>query len=148
MKQILTNWMSLGGWLRETAISEGTGLTRIGLRYDNFHSPSWNVLFHSFLQFLLTFLSPYLLLIACSYVFLISIATVMGPTPPGTGVMKPATSLAASKSTSPNNLFFFPGSELGSTLIPQSITIAPGLIQSPETIREVSTSVSITFLWI
>lgn len=42
-------------------------------------------------------------LIADCTVFRISIATVIGPTPPGTGVMKPATSLAAAKSTSPTN---------------------------------------------
>ena len=34
-------------------------------------------------------------------VFTSSIAIVIGPTPPGTGVIAPATSLTASKSTSP-----------------------------------------------
>src|SRR2546427_3739395 len=33
-----------------------------------------------------------------------SMVIVMGPTPPGTGVMKPATSLTPSKSTSPQSL--------------------------------------------
>lgn len=36
-------------------------------------------------------------------VFFMSIATVIGPTPPGTGVMYPATCFAPSKSTSPHN---------------------------------------------
>lgn len=36
-------------------------------------------------------------------VFLISIATVMGPTPPGTAVMYAATFLASSNATSPTN---------------------------------------------
>lgn len=40
-------------------------------------------------------------LLALIKVFSISIATVMGPTPPGTGVMALATSDAAAKSTSP-----------------------------------------------
>ena len=51
---------------------------------------------------------------------------------PGTGVMKEATSLASLKSTSPTSLWplFFVSSLMA--LIPQSITTAPGLIQSPE----------------
>src|SRR5215216_8033040 len=57
-----------------------------------------------------------------------SIAIVMGPTPPGTGVIAPATSLAASKSTSPTS----PSSV---RLMPTSTTAAPGLTQSPLTMR-------------
>ena len=52
----------------------------------------------------------------------ISIAIVIGPTPPGTGVIAPATLLADSKSTSPHNLLF------SSLCIPTSITVAPSLI--------------------
>jgi len=50
-----------------------------------------------------------------------SIATVKGPTPPGTGVPNKADLLAVSQ-ISPHN---FP---LSSRLIPMSIAIAPGLI--------------------
>jgi len=39
--------------------------------------------------------------LAHSRVFLMSIATVIGPTPPGTGVIQPATSETLAKSTSP-----------------------------------------------
>ncbi len=53
---------------------------------------------------------------------------VMGPTPPGTGVIQPARSLAPSKSTSPTSL---PSSV---RLMPTSMTMAPCLIQSPGTI--------------
>jgi hypothetical protein len=92
---------------------------------------------------------------AARTVFFISMATVMGPTPPGTGVIQLALFLACSKSTSPTNLhpidFFvsemnyllFPVNDYmtnqnntfipGKELIPQSITIAPGFIQSPFT---------------
>lgn len=50
---------------------------------------------------------------ALSTVFFINIATVIGPTPPGTGVMYEATLLASSKATSPTNLCpdFFVGSK-------------------------------------
>jgi len=50
---------------------------------------------------------------------------VIGPTPPGTGVMAEATADADSNSTSPHSL---PAS---SRFIPTSITIAPGLIHEP-----------------
>jgi hypothetical protein len=53
-------------------------------------------------------------------------AIVIGPTPPGTGVIALATLETSSKSTSPTN----PESVL---LIPTSITIAPFFIQSPLT---------------
>ena len=55
-------------------------------------------------------------------------AIVIGPTPPGTGVIAPATSPTASKSTSPTR----PSSV---RLMPTSMTVAPGLTQSPLTIR-------------
>ena len=54
---------------------------------------------------------------------------VIGPTPPGTGVIHPATSRADSKSTSPVSL------PSGSRLMPTSTTIAPGLIHAPGTNR-------------
>ena len=68
---------------------------------------------------------------APSKVFLSSIATVIGPTPPGTGVIHPATLHASWKSTSPTNLYpdFLVGSS--TALVPTSITAAPGLIQLP-----------------
>ena len=56
---------------------------------------------------------------------------VIGPTPPGTGVIAPATAAALSKSTSPTS-FVFPSTSI--RLMPTSITVAPGLIQSPFTI--------------
>src|SRR5207302_5046049 len=48
-------------------------------------------------------------------------AIVIGPTPPGTGVIQPATSLTASKSTSPASV---PSAR---RLMPTSTTHAPGL---------------------
>ena len=45
---------------------------------------------------------------------------VTGPTPPGTGVIAPATGSALSKSTSPRN---FPST----MVVPTSMTVAPGL---------------------
>src|SRR5262245_63467155 len=56
---------------------------------------------------------------ACS-VLCISITIVIGPTPLGTGVIIPATSLTASKSTSPASL------PSGRRLMPTSTTTAPG----------------------
>ena len=52
-------------------------------------------------------------------------ATVMGPTPPGTGVKNPATSLTLSKSTSPTSLWPDFVDASGTEVIPQSITTAP-----------------------
>mmetsp|Transcript_32862 Transcript_32862/g.97833 ORF Transcript_32862/g.97833 Transcript_32862/m.97833 type:complete len:299 (-) Transcript_32862:433-1329(-) len=63
-------------------------------------------------------------------VFLSSIAIVIGPTPPGTGVMAPATRETWSKSTSPHSLYPRLSSGAGFELTPTSITTAPGLIQS------------------
>ncbi len=65
--------------------------------------------------------------------FCISMAMVIGPTPPGTGVMKPATSLASLKLTSPTRrcpLFLVAS---GTELMPTSMMAAPGLTQSPRT---------------
>ena len=55
-----------------------------------------------------------------------------GPTPPGTGVIAPATCTASAKATSPT-IFVLPSpfSGAGTRLTPTSITNAPGLIQSP-----------------
>ena len=58
-------------------------------------------------------------------VFFISIAIVIGPTPPGTGVIAPATGSADAKSTSPTSVFG------AIRFMPTSITTAPGFIISP-----------------
>ena len=58
-------------------------------------------------------------------VFSISMAMVIGPTPPGTGVMSAARSRAAANSTSPTSL------PSAMRLVPTSMTTAPGLIQAP-----------------
>jgi hypothetical protein len=56
---------------------------------------------------------------ACCSVLRISSATVIGPTPPGTGVRKPATWRASSKWTSPRSRRrLTPASSVSSTLIP------------------------------
>ena len=61
-------------------------------------------------------------------------AMVIGPTPPGTGVMAPATLLTSSKSTSPVSFVFVsPPSLTWIRLMPTSMTRAPGLIHSPLT---------------
>ena len=49
----------------------------------------------------------------------------MGPTPPGTGVIAPATFLTDSKSTSPQSL------PSALRFIPTSMTVAPGRTMSP-----------------
>src|SRR5262249_45967050 len=54
-----------------------------------------------------------------------SMAIVMGPTPPGTGVMWEARSAAAANSTSPTSL------PVGRRLMPTSMTTAPGFTQAP-----------------
>src|SRR5579872_1725995 len=54
-------------------------------------------------------------------VFAISIAIVSGPTPPGTGVYAPASSSAASRSTSPTSPL-----PSAARFWPTSITVAPG----------------------
>lgn len=66
-----------------------------------------------------------LCVIAAFTVFFMSIAIVIGPTPPGTGVIADATGSAVSNSTSPTSFF-------GAILfMPTSITTAPGFIMSP-----------------
>src|SRR5690625_539993 len=61
-------------------------------------------------------------------------AIVMGPTPPGTGVIAPATLEQLSNSQSPTiRVLPSPRSGAGTRLMPTSMTVAPGLIQSPLT---------------
>ncbi len=62
-----------------------------------------------------------------------SMQMVMGPTPPGTGVIQPAFCNAWLKLTSPTSLYpdFLDAS--GTALMPTSITAAPGFTQSPVT---------------
>ena len=59
---------------------------------------------------------------------------VIGPTPPGTGEIAPATSFASSKTTSP--VMRYPRSRVASStrLVPTSITVAPGRTISPVTV--------------
>src|SRR5438552_1920880 len=59
-------------------------------------------------------------------VFISSIAIVIGPTPPGTGVISDATWFTPSKSTSPTRRVPFFAEESGIRFIPTSTTIAPG----------------------
>mmetsp|Transcript_38289 Transcript_38289/g.120884 ORF Transcript_38289/g.120884 Transcript_38289/m.120884 type:complete len:208 (+) Transcript_38289:104-727(+) len=68
-----------------------------------------------------------------SRVFCSSMAMVMGPTPPGTGVMQLATLEHPSKSQSPTSLYprFLVASS--TALIPTSMMAAPGFTQSPLT---------------
>ncbi len=58
-------------------------------------------------------------------------AMVMGPTPPGTGVMAPATLTASANATSPTRRVLPSAPSI--RLMPTSMTVAPGLIQSPRT---------------
>ena len=57
-------------------------------------------------------------------------AIVIGPTPPGTGVIDDAFNCPSEKFTSPTSFVFF-SSLISILLIPTSITIAPLFIQSP-----------------
>ena len=66
---------------------------------------------------------------AASMVLASSMVMVIGPTPPGTGVIWPATSAQRAKSTSPQSL------PSGRRLIPTSMTTAPGLTMSAVTKR-------------
>lgn len=59
----------------------------------------------NFLKFHAALLSLAAALWADWTVFFMSIATVIGPTPPGTGVMYDATFFASSKATSPTNFW-------------------------------------------
>jgi hypothetical protein len=54
---------------------------------------------------------------------------VIGPTPPGTGVIAPATSAALANSTSPSSRVLPPSPSR--RFMPTSITVAPGFSQSP-----------------
>mmetsp|Transcript_31537 Transcript_31537/g.54376 ORF Transcript_31537/g.54376 Transcript_31537/m.54376 type:complete len:225 (+) Transcript_31537:131-805(+) len=82
------------------------------------------------------------------YVFLHSMAIVIGPTPPGTGVMYEHLGAHSSKFTSPFMTYSFIspvlvlmlGSLFLTRLIPTSITTAPGLIQSPRTYSAIPTA--------
>ncbi len=59
---------------------------------------------------------------------------VIGPTPPGTGVIAEATSTASSNATSPTSRVLpSPFSGAGTRLMPTSMTTAPGFTQSPRT---------------
>ena len=71
-----------------------------------------------------------------------SIATVIGPTPPGTGEIQPATPRTASKSTSPTVIFVPSGPAI--RLMPTSITTAPGFTQSAPTRRGTPQAAMIT----
>jgi hypothetical protein len=70
-----------------------------------------------------------------------SIAIVIGPTPPGTGVIQDARSAQDAKSTSPTS---FPS---GRRLMPTSITIAPGLIHAPGTKPALPTPATTMSAW-
>src|SRR3982074_3076082 len=75
---------------------------------------------------------------AASTAFDNSIAMVIGPNPPGTGVIHPARAAALSYSTSPTS---FPSAV---RLMPTSNTAAPGLIQSPGTKPALPTAATTT----
>src|SRR5882757_1785054 len=75
---------------------------------------------------------------AASTVFDNSIAIVIGPNPPGTGVIQPARCAAASYTTSPTSL------PSAVRLIPTSNTAAPGLIHSPGTNPALPTAATTT----
>src|SRR4029077_3373098 len=77
---------------------------------------------------------------AARSVFTSKHATVICPTPPGTGVIAPATLSASVKATSPTRRVL--PSAAGRRLMPTSITVAPGLIQSPRTISALPTAAS------
>src|SRR5687768_11325909 len=69
--------------------------------------------------------------VAARNVFFMSIAMVIGPTPPGTGVMSDATCRADAKCTSPTRWYPFATVTLFTRLMPTSMTTAPGLSMSP-----------------
>lgn len=66
---------------------------------------------------------------AACIVFSINIVIVIGPTPPGTGVIADAFSLTPSKSTSPHS-FAFPSGVIPILFTPTSITTAPSFTMS------------------
>src|SRR5690606_12082113 len=65
-------------------------------------------------------------------------AMVMGPTPPGTGVMAAAFSATSQKATSPTSLVL--PSPASRRLMPTSITTAPSFTQEPFTISGLPTA--------
>src|SRR3990170_4814468 len=88
---------------------------------------------------------PAACLSAAVTVFTRSIATVIGPTPPGTGVIAPATSLTPSKCTSPMR------PPPGALLVPTSMTVAPGLTMSAVIISALpaaATMMSARLVWL
>src|SRR5204863_3190290 len=78
---------------------------------------------------------------ADSMVFTNSMVMVMGPTPPGTGVIQPATSETPAKSTSPQSL---PSSL---RFMPTSITTAPGLTISAVSMLRLPTAATTISAW-
>ncbi len=67
-------------------------------------------------------------------VLAISMAIVIGPTPPGTGVIPAATFSASLKATSPTSRVLpSPYSGASTRFIPTSMIVAPGFSQSPRT---------------
>mmetsp|Transcript_21458 Transcript_21458/g.61246 ORF Transcript_21458/g.61246 Transcript_21458/m.61246 type:complete len:504 (+) Transcript_21458:39-1550(+) len=83
-------------------------------------------------------------------VFFKSMAIVMGPTPPGTGVIFAATPFASAKLTSPTSRCpsFFVASSTG--LMPTSITVQPGFSHSPRTnsaLPMAATTMSASFMY-
>ena len=70
---------------------------------------------------------------------------VIGPTPPGTGVIAAARSFASSNATSPTSFVFFARRGPASMrLMPTSITTAPGFTQSPRIISALPTATTST----
>ncbi len=61
-------------------------------------------------------------------------AIVIGPTPPGTGVIHAARSAASSNATSPTSRYPFSVESSSTRFTPTSITTAPSRTQSPRTI--------------
>ena len=78
---------------------------------------------------------------AASTVLTSSMVIVIGPTPPGTGEIQPATSFTPSKSTSPASL------PSGVRLVPTSMTTAPGLTMSAVTRLRLPTAATSTSAW-
>ena len=60
-----------------------------------------------------------------------SIVIVIGPTPPGTGVMAEATAAQEAKSASPQRRYPYGFVASGTRFTPTSITTAPGFSMSP-----------------
>ena len=71
---------------------------------------------------------------------------VIGPTPPGTGVIQPATARTAAKSTSPHSLPA-PGWPSGTRFMPTSMTMAPGFTISAVSVWRRPTATTTTSAW-